>query len=250
VDGGKFLLAGGLMVAGIGGALSFKHDGPPIAVAGPASNETMVRRVVEPIETARPLEPPTNVDVAARLTGRVEPHALAGRPAETRPRVAGDYALTSALSPAVAAPVGPPAYDERTPRYNRVEHAVSERPESGVIDAGEIAAPPGLPAESPFHARNAALTSVGGGDLAEADRSHVVRDGDTLGTLAERYYGDAGRYREILEANHDVLTSADLLPIGAELRIPAGKAAATASPSAPPAARIVPRPEFYPLGGR
>jgi nucleoid-associated protein YgaU len=250
VDGGKFLLAGGLMVAGIGGAMSFQHDGPPVVAAGPASNETMVRRMVEPVETARPLPTPTNVDVAARLTGRVEPHTWAGRPAETRPRVAGDYALTSAVEPAPIAPGT--SFDERTPRYNRVERAASPWPEAGSVDTADaaVAAPPGLPAESPFRTQNAALTSVEGGESSSVDRTHVVRDGDTLGDLAQRYYGDAGRYRDILEANRDVLNSADLLPIGVQLRIPDAGAAAASPPSAPPAARIVPRPEFYPLGGR
>jgi hypothetical protein len=38
-----------------------------------------------------------------------------------------------------------------------------------------------------------------------------------------------------------------LLPIGARLRIPA---VAAAPPTAPPAARIVPRPEFHGPAGR
>jgi nucleoid-associated protein YgaU len=243
VDGGKFLLAGGLMVAGFGGAMTFRSDGPPVAAA-PASPEFMVRRVVEPIETARPLSPQAGVDVAARLTGRVEPHALAGRPAVAEPRVAGDYELTSALGPA---PSGE-AYDERTPRYNRVLRATNDWPE---VDGGEASPPPSLPAESPFRTHNAALTSVDGPtETSLAERTHSVRDGDTLGTLAERYYGDAGRYREILEANREVLSSADLLPIGTQLRIPAVDARGATPPAPPPAARIVPRLEFHPAGGR
>jgi phage tail protein X len=246
VDGGKFILAGGLMVAGIGGAMSFRHDGPPVAALPARSGETMVRRVVEPIETARPLAPPTNFDVAARLTGRVEPHALAGREASPRPRVAGEYALTSAEGPAPSA--GP--YDDRTPRYNRALPTATDWPEVGGFVAEAVAAdgtPPNLAAENPFRTQNAALTTFGGGVLPAAERSHTVRDGDTLSTLAERYYGDAGRYREILEANREVLSAADLLPIGARLRIPA---VAAAAPTPPPAARIVPRLEFHGLGGR
>ena len=46
-----------------------------------------------------------------------------------------------------------------------------------------------------------------------------VRDGDTLPQLAERYLGDARRATEIFEANRDLLTSPDLLPIGALLRV-------------------------------
>lgn len=49
---------------------------------------------------------------------------------------------------------------------------------------------------------------------------HVVADGDSLPKIAERYLRDANRAREIYELNRDVLMSPDLLPIGAELRIP------------------------------
>lgn len=50
---------------------------------------------------------------------------------------------------------------------------------------------------------------------------HRVIDGDTLAALAERYLGDAGRATEVFEANRDVLSDPELLPIGAVLKIPA-----------------------------
>lgn len=49
---------------------------------------------------------------------------------------------------------------------------------------------------------------------------HRIVDGDTLASLAQRYLGSSQRFREIFEANRDRLLSPDLLPIGAELRIP------------------------------
>lgn len=51
-------------------------------------------------------------------------------------------------------------------------------------------------------------------------RTHRIVDGDTLEALAQRYLGSRSRAGEIYEANRDVLPSAQLLPIGAELRIP------------------------------
>ncbi|MEX0979006.1 MAG: tail protein X [Pirellulales bacterium] len=57
---------------------------------------------------------------------------------------------------------------------------------------------------------------------------HVVVDGDTLTTLAVRYLGRAEAYQEIFELNRDLLASPDLLPIGAELKIPPRKSAGTA----------------------
>jgi nucleoid-associated protein YgaU len=49
---------------------------------------------------------------------------------------------------------------------------------------------------------------------------HKIIDGDSLPALAERYLGDASRAKEIFEANRDVLTDFQLLPIGVELKIP------------------------------
>ena len=60
------------------------------------------------------------------------------------------------------------------------------------------------------------------GSLSDADSgpTHKVVDGDTLTELAKRYLGNAGRWSELYDYNRDVLTNPDLLPIGAELRIP------------------------------
>jgi hypothetical protein len=52
---------------------------------------------------------------------------------------------------------------------------------------------------------------------------HVVIDGDSLARLAGRYLNDPHRGEEIYRLNRDVLTSPDLLPIGAELKIPVGR---------------------------
>jgi hypothetical protein len=51
-------------------------------------------------------------------------------------------------------------------------------------------------------------------------RTHVVIDGDSLERLASRYLDDPTRAVEIFEANRELLSSPDLLPIGAELVIP------------------------------
>ncbi|MGA2059338.1 MAG: hypothetical protein ABSG67_02565 [Thermoguttaceae bacterium] len=56
---------------------------------------------------------------------------------------------------------------------------------------------------------------------AEGPLVHKIVDGDTLGELAARYLGSAARAMEIFQANRDVLTDPELLPIGVELKIPA-----------------------------
>jgi nucleoid-associated protein YgaU len=53
-----------------------------------------------------------------------------------------------------------------------------------------------------------------------AERTHIIVDGDSLPKLARRYLNDPERGAEIFELNRGVLSSPELLPIGAELKIP------------------------------
>ena len=61
-------------------------------------------------------------------------------------------------------------------------------------------------------------------DLNAPPQTHKMIDGDTLPKLSQQYYGRTDRYMEIFDFNRDVLQSPDVLPIGAELRIPSGLA--------------------------
>ena len=63
-----------------------------------------------------------------------------------------------------------------------------------------------------------------------AERIHIVHPGDSLERLAKRYLGDEGRAIELFDHNRQVLENPHLLPIGAELRIPAVTETAIASP--------------------
>lgn len=49
---------------------------------------------------------------------------------------------------------------------------------------------------------------------------YVVQGGDTLSHLAKRYYGNAGQYMKIFNANKDILTDPNLIKVGQKLRIP------------------------------
>ena len=51
-------------------------------------------------------------------------------------------------------------------------------------------------------------------------RTHVVASGDSLSSIAKRYYGNANRWNDILEANRGTLRNADTLTLGTKLRIP------------------------------
>ena len=54
----------------------------------------------------------------------------------------------------------------------------------------------------------------------ETELYHVVVAGDTLSALAKRYYGKAGDYMKIYEANRNILNNPDLIRVGQKLRIP------------------------------
>jgi chromosome segregation ATPase len=53
-----------------------------------------------------------------------------------------------------------------------------------------------------------------------ATRYHTVGTGDTLTRIAKQYYGNAGRWNDILEANRDVIRNPDNLAPGTKLRLP------------------------------
>jgi hypothetical protein len=77
-------------------------------------------------------------------------------------------------------------------------------------------------------------------------RRHVIRDGDTLAGLAERYLGSSSRKAEILALNRDTLRVSDELPIGAVLRIPAGSAKPAMSVAPIAAPTLTPAPALAP----
>jgi nucleoid-associated protein YgaU len=53
-----------------------------------------------------------------------------------------------------------------------------------------------------------------------AARTHIVASGDSLSKISQRYYGTAGRWQEIYNANAGKLGPNGILRVGTELRIP------------------------------
>lgn len=51
------------------------------------------------------------------------------------------------------------------------------------------------------------------------DTVYTVKSGDTLGAIAQRYYGDASQYMKI--ANYNNIDNPDLIQVGQKLKIPA-----------------------------
>ncbi len=53
-----------------------------------------------------------------------------------------------------------------------------------------------------------------------APQTHVIQSGESLSTIAAHYLGSQGRFQELYEANRDVLTDPNRLPLGATIVIP------------------------------
>ncbi len=52
------------------------------------------------------------------------------------------------------------------------------------------------------------------------ERIYEVVRGDTLGKIAKEFYGNAGKYPKIFEANRDILDDPNMIKVGQKLRIP------------------------------
>jgi nucleoid-associated protein YgaU len=57
-------------------------------------------------------------------------------------------------------------------------------------------------------------------DAQSAPRTYEVKKGDSLSRIAKHVYGDAGKWRQIFEANSDTLKDPDKIYPGQVLTIP------------------------------
>jgi nucleoid-associated protein YgaU len=86
-----------------------------------------------------------------------------------------------------------------------------------VVPPGKV--PPAVPDDRPVKVKPSSHT----GEVAVAEprpRRHTVREGETLFSLAEQYYGDRERCTDLLKANREVLEKPDELKPGTVLIIP------------------------------
>jgi nucleoid-associated protein YgaU len=203
------------------------HRGAKIALASGIVLSGLVGAALfrKPPSPATPREPPTapfdrpiapvageDPPAAARLLGRVDPV----RAVETAAPPAAGRTPAAALNDSFAerhsaVESGPPSSARKQAVYSKAQ-------------ADELAS---------------AEPAPGSGQL------HKVRDGDTLSSLARHYLGSSKRFLEIYEANRELLSNPDLLPIGAELKIPPAEVAVRTTT---PAARV--DPPLTPLPAR
>jgi len=82
-----------------------------------------------------------------------------------------------------------------------------------------IEIPPPPPKEEPV-VEEPAVVEEEKPEETGGERIYEVVSGDTLGGIAKRFYGNAGKYMKIFEANRDILDDPNLIKVGQKLRIP------------------------------
>lgn len=64
------------------------------------------------------------------------------------------------------------------------------------------------------------FSNVKSGASSTATRIYVVVSGDSLSKIAKREYGDAGKWKQIFEANRDIIKDPNLIHPGQKLKLP------------------------------
>lgn len=102
--------------------------------------------------------------------------------------------------------------------------AVSDDPPTTPTPPTKAVAGPTAKATSPLAPSAAPAASPRPTATANAPKpteTYEVQEGDTLGTIAKRFYGDSGKWRAIFDANKDVIgDNPDAIRIGTKLKIP------------------------------
>lgn len=216
--GKKLLIVGLVLAAGLLLAWPFRkivveknYDSvasanPPPTVQRPSEQV----RQTQPVETSTLRAPAPHV--VAKMTSTGEPHSqsprppastsfdLANHPALAAMQMSGETQPTTTHRASPVTPAVPPQQQPATASSASTPHSSSSRP---AYNTGEH--------DQAFDAAQQRPREI----------RHVVQNSDTLEKLAKRYLGDEGRALEIFDLNRDVLDNPHLLPINAELRIPA-----------------------------
>ena len=116
----------------------------------------------------------------------------------------------------------PPSYPRvEAPQSRPFLQTPAESNDSPISLAPKPAAttpPPVQATPAPAQPIRAQPTKPGAASIS--GRRHVVVKGDTLFSLAQKYYGNRSRWRDIYAANRDVLPSENSLQLGMEIKIP------------------------------
>ena len=95
-----------------------------------------------------------------------------------------------------------------------------QTPDFSNVRSGTSSVPASQPDFSNVQSGTSAV-SGGGGTGASAAQHYTVQKGDTLSHIAKHFYGRAGRWHAIFDANRDQIDDPDLIRPGQVLVIPA-----------------------------
>jgi hypothetical protein len=292
----KLLSAAALIAAGFFGAAMFGSPDSGNAGSGPGGDWTPTAlQPIASTTPTNTMTPSPIRDTSIVATGHVpsDPYDRAAGQTFTQHEVARPAWQPQAFANTSAQPSLPPAISNTTNSMSPPDDRfASISPPPALLDPSMQAAPmqssqssgfPPRPSDAGHPAPSLASnsTAMSGPSLAPANAwlppvvttpppsvnpqpvaqfgdpaRHVVKDGDTLAKIAERYLGDPNRAREIYELNQSQLSSPDLLPIGAELQIPQAAPQPVATPPSSfnvydaqgmPSASYVPQSRMMPL---
>lgn len=88
------------------------------------------------------------------------------------------------------------------------------------VSAAIVSIPTPVPATPAPSVAASMPAAVPGPSGSSGTRTHEVAQGDTLSSIAKKYYGDASKWGKIMDANKDVLKSPEGLQLGQKLKIP------------------------------
>lgn len=190
----KLLVVSFVLALGIGLAWPFRNVAPEFAPTDPSDASVM------PISEAvpRPARPAPLPKQSAHATPALERH------------VAAKMASTAEDATAAPALTGLDVENHPALANHSLEAPTTCPTSSRSVDAARDARP-AYATSRPVPSEDSAWPE---------EVVHIVRNGDTLEKLAQRYLGDEGRALELFDLNREQLANPHLLPIGAELRIP------------------------------
>lgn len=176
--------------------------GPEEFVDDGADDDTPPRKLTN----TRPAAPAYDVPPFLSEEDRLEQQAVIGGATAPAPNPVG----AAKPAPAVA------RSGRSTPQHNTGWETTGRAPASISIDDVDP-----LEDDSPFAHLDTPAPNAGK-STTEPTGTYVTRPGDTLSSLAGKFLGSQGRFRELYEMNKHVLRSPDEVPEGVTLTVPAG----------------------------
>jgi nucleoid-associated protein YgaU len=137
--------------------------------------------------------------------------------------LAGVALVWVATRPSLGPQLPPTAYkDHNAPATDLAGRRTTEDPgqttDQGAPDLSVLRRPPSVVQDPPSVASEPAVSAKT--EPNQASRTHVVRPGETLSTIAQQYYGSANNWRKIVAANEKTIKDGNKIAAGMKLVIP------------------------------